>query len=278
MYILFRASERPYPLAPHEVPKAPRPVEFSLVSGVCRGVALAAFLVVPNVILYFGLAAVQPYCDLEAEGRTTQAVVTGRYTARGGKGSSRYWVRFSYTVDGKPYLREMSVSGEEYVLLREDQSSVEVTYLPSDPDTYCVGRPGEYVQRQTRLVFFWVVATALALALVFLCYQISMSRELYLARNGVAVLGQITGKELTRGRNSCTYWVRYAFEPEGLPMRYGVKTLARDVWDYLCVGLRVTVLYLPEKPGRFQLLCGFDHVRFLAAPPWENGECTTWDE
>jgi hypothetical protein len=100
-----------------------------------------------------------------------------------------------------------------------------------------------------------------------------MSRELYLARNGVAILGQITGKEATRRKNGFTYSVHYAFEPEGLPLRYGTKTLAMDVWLYLCVGLRVTVLYLPENPGRFQLLFGFDHVRFLAAAPDEEAEC-----
>jgi hypothetical protein len=272
MFVLSRRSEHPFPLAPHELPEAPRPVEFTLVSKVYRGIALVAFLVVPNAILYFGLAIVQPLRDLEADGQATEAVVTSRYTTRGNRGSTNYWVQFRYTVDAKPYNKEMSASAQDFARLREGDA-VEVTYLPADPNNYCVGKPGDHAGRQIRLVFLWAVGTALALAVVFLYLHISMSRELYLARNGVAILGQITGKEAIRRKNGFTYSVHYAFEPEGLPLRYGTKTLAMDVWLYLCVGLRVTVLYLPENPGRFQLLFGFDHVRFLAAAPDEEAEC-----
>jgi hypothetical protein len=271
MFVLSRRSEHPYPLAPHELPEAPRAVEFTLVSKVYRGVALAAFLIVPNAILYFGLAIVQPLRDLEAGGQATEAVVTSLYTTRGSKGRTIYWVRFCYTVDGKPYLREMSVSAQEYARLREGDG-MPVTYLPADPNNYCIGKPGDHAERQIRLVFLWAVGTALALAVWFLYLHISMSRELYLARNGVATVGQITGKEATRRKNGFTYSVRYAFEPDGLSPRHGTKTVAMDVWLYLWVGLRVTVLYLSENPGRFQLLCGFDQVRFLAAAPQEDAD------
>src|SRR6266851_7459660 len=87
IHLVFRASEYPYPMAPEELPDVPRPVEFTLVSKVYRGIALAAFLVVPNAILYFGIANVQPLRDLEANGQATEAVVTSRYTTRGNKGS-----------------------------------------------------------------------------------------------------------------------------------------------------------------------------------------------
>jgi hypothetical protein len=271
MFVLSRRSEHPYPLAPNELPEAPRPVEFTVVSKVYRGIALAAFLIVPNAILFFGLAIVQPLRDLEAGGQATDAVVTVRYTTRGSKGGTICWVRFCYTVDGKPYLRDMSVSAQEYARLREGDA-LPVTYLPADPNNYCVGKPGDHAERQIRLVFLWAVGTALALAVLFLYLHISMSRELYLARNGVATIGRITGKEATRRKNGFTYSAHYGFEPDGLSPRHGTKTLAMDVWLYLCVGLRVTVLYLPENPGRFQLLCGFDHVRFLAATPDEDAE------
>ena len=70
-----RSSEPPYPVAPELLPEAPRLVEFTTVARLHRGVALAAFLLLPNLILYYGDAAVvQPYRDLEAQGRTTDEV------------------------------------------------------------------------------------------------------------------------------------------------------------------------------------------------------------
>jgi hypothetical protein len=278
MFIFSRASENPYPLAPHELSEVPRPAEFTLVSKVSRCAVLTAFLVVPNLILWFGLTVVRPYRDLQASGRPADAVVTGRYTTRGTKGSTVYWARVRYTVDDKSYVRDVRVFAEAYARLAEGQSTIDVTYLPSDPDTYCVGKPGPYVEQKSRLTFLWAVGTALALGVPFLLYHISMCRELYLAKNGVAVVGRITSKELVRGRNTYTYWVRYAFESGDGPVRHGAKTLPRDTWDYLCIGLQVTVLYLPENPCRCQLLCGLDHVRFLPAPSRDEMQRPSPDE
>jgi hypothetical protein len=278
MFIFCRASEHPYPLAPHELPEVPRPVEFTRVSRVSRGAVLAAFLVVPNLILWFGLTVVRPYRDLQASGRAADAVVTGRYTTRGSKGSTVYWARVRYTVDDKPYARDVPISADAYGRLQEGQSAFDVTYLPSDPNTYCVGKPGPYLEQKSRLAFLWAVGTALVLGVPFLLYHISMCGELYLARNGEAVVGRITSKELVRGRNTCTYWVRYAFESGDRPVGHGTKMLSREIWDYLCMGLPVTVLYLPESPRRCQLLCGFDHVRFLPVPPREEMQSPSPDE
>src|SRR5438445_3116660 len=97
-----RSSEPPYPVAPELLPEAPRLVEFTTVARLHRGVALAAFLLLPNLILYYGDAAVvQPYRDLEAQGRTTDGVVTHRRITSG-KGT-HYWVRYRYTVNGLAY-------------------------------------------------------------------------------------------------------------------------------------------------------------------------------
>jgi hypothetical protein len=272
MFVVFGVPESPYPLAPQELPEPPRAVEFRLTSRVFRGIALAAFFIVPNVILCFGLVTVQPLLDLEASGQATQALLTSRYTTPGSKGRTLYWVRYCYNVDGKPYPLEVPVSEEEYAR-RNEGDPLAVTYLPSDPGLYCLGKPGDHLQQEVRLILIWTIGTALALAGGFLYQHISMTREMYLACNGVAVLGQVTGKDKTRIKNGFRYWVHYAFEPHGWALRNGTKELSWDVWQYLCPRLGVTVLYLPENPDRFQLLCGFDHVRFLPAEGPEVETC-----
>jgi hypothetical protein len=293
-----RSSEPPHPLAPEQLPEAPRPVEFTTVARFHRGVALAAFLLVPNLILYYGDAAVvQPYRDLEAQGRATDGVVTHRRITTG-KGA-HYYVRYRYTVNGMVYLpAETTVEQTAYAAM-QDGSIVRVTYLPSDPGKHCLGEPADHVQRLTRLVFLWAVGVALALGVWFLYQYIAMSREMHLARNATAVVGRISQKDQTRNKSSITYWVRYEFShgresslsgsadlggeawvKVGWHSSHhfvilGTSALPKDVWDYLSPGLRVTVLFLPENPRRFQLLCGFRHVRFLPVQLEEGEEEST---
>jgi hypothetical protein len=290
-----RSSEPPYPLAPDQLPEAPRPVDFTTVARFHRGVALAAFLLVPNLILYYGdSAVVQPYRDLEAQGRATDGVVTHRRITTG-KGA-HYYVGYRYTVNGMVYLpAETTVEQTTYTVMQEG-STVPVTYLPSSPGKHCLGEPADHAQRLIRQVFLWAVGIALALAVWFLYRHIAMSREMHLARYGTAVVGRISAKDRTRQKNSFTYWVRYEFSHAGKSslsgsadlgddgwvqvgwhsshqfVISGTSDLAKDVWDYLCPGLRVTVLFLPENPRRFQLLCGFRHVRFLPVQLEEEEE------
>jgi hypothetical protein len=263
MDLLSRASEPAYPLPPSALPEAPRPTEFTLLSRVYRGMALASLLIAPNVVLFLGNAYyVQRYRDLANEGQRADAVVTERSITRGRRGASDYWVAYRYQANGRSFEQRSSVSFDDYQKMPE-HTNLAITYMPHDPANHCVGQPAENIERTIRDVLIFSTIVAVVLAVWFLWQHISMNRELYLARNGIAVVGRVTNKDQTRYRNSISYWVNYAFEPEGRPTLSGKTTLSKDVWDYLCYGLPVTVLYLPDNPGRFQLLCGFKHISFL---------------
>ncbi len=263
MDLLSRASEPSYPLPPSELPEAPRPAQFTLLSRVYRGMALASLLIVPNIVLFFGNTYfVQRYRDLANEGQRTEAVVTERSITRGSRGASDYWVVYKYQANGRSFEQRASVSLDDYQKMPE-HSNLAVTYMPHDPANHCFGKPAENIERSIRDVLIFSTVAAVICAVWFLWQHISMNRELYLARNGVAVVGKVTNKDLTKHRNSVSYWANYLFEPEGRPALSGKTTLSKDVWDYLCYGLPVTVLYMPDNPGRFQLLCGFKHISFL---------------
>jgi hypothetical protein len=250
-------------MPPSELPEAPRPTEFTLVSRVYRGMALASLLIAPNVVLFFGNAFyVQRFRDLANEGQRTDAVVTERYITRGSRGSSNYCVVYKYQANGRSFAQQSSVSFDNYQKMQEG-SSLAITYMPHDPTNHCFGKPADNIQRSIREVLIFSTIAAVIFAVWFLWQHISMNRDLYLARNGVAVVGKITNKEETKHRNTISYWVSYLFEPEGRPALSGKTKLSKDVWDYLCYGLPVTVLYMPDNPGRFQLLCGFKHISFL---------------
>jgi hypothetical protein len=273
MDLLSRASEPAYPMPPAELPEAPRPTEFTLLSQVYRGIALAAFLIAPVVILYIGHEYyVKGYRDLADHGQKTDAVVTKRYTTSDSDSGTDYWIVYHYQANGRSFEQRSSVSSEQYSQTHEG-GSVVITYLPEDPTNCCVGRAADQVDRVVNEVLIGAAVISLVFAAWFLYQHIAMNRELYLARNGTPVVGNITLKDSIKQRNGYKYQAGYKFTADdGSASSSGTGTLSKDVWDYLCPGLPVTVLYLPDNPRRCQLLCGFKHIRFLRERSEEEAE------
>jgi hypothetical protein len=110
-----------------------------------------------------------------------------------------------------------------------DGGACPVTYLPSRPETHCLGRPEPILRGHNQ---GWVTGAAVVAALLglgFTCLERSLRRELWLSRHGQAVVGRVLDHGKVRMKNSLSYWVSYAFfAPDG--PRSGTADVPGAAW------------------------------------------------
>jgi hypothetical protein len=263
-------ADHPYPIAPDELPPAPRPAEWTGTARLVRGTLFLALLAVPNVVLLHGESTARPLRQL-AQGPSGQSV-TGKVSgvARRGSKSRTYWVYYTYEVGGRRASGSAQVSHSVYAACRKD-SPVQVTYLPTHPETHCLGRPEDRLSEQNQSCVRTALLLAAGLGIGLAWLEFSLRRQLALARRGVAVVGKISERGQTRTKNGYTYWVYYRFTPlEGRTATTWVS-VNRSTWDYLAPGTAITVLYDPDHPRRHRPLFAFNRVRFLPERSQEPG-------
>jgi hypothetical protein len=262
-------ADHPYPIAPEELPPAPRPAEWTSTARLYRGTLFLALLAAPNVVLLYGESAARPLRELTAGGQSVTGKVSG-VAARGSK-SRTYWVYYTYEVGGRRIAESSQVSHSVYAACRKD-SPIQVTYLPAHPETHCLGRPEDRLSEQNNKYVRIALLLAAGLGIGLACLEFSLRRQLALARQGVAVVGKISERGQTRTKNGYHYWVYYRFTPlEGRTATTWVS-VNRSVWDYLSPGTAITVLYDPDHPRRHRPLFTFDRVRFLPVRSQESGD------
>ena len=242
-------------------PPPPRRAGWTPQAQLGRGLLLTALLVVPNVALWLGYRDGQPLRALCNHGRPAAARVLHKSSERRGKGGTWYYATYTFEAGGRSYSFKTHVSREMYDSLA-DGGACPVTYLPSRPETHCLGRPEPILSGHNQ---GWVTGAAVVAALLWLgftCLEWSLRRELWLARHGEAVIGGVLDQGKVRMKNSLSYWVSYAFfAPDG--PRSGTVDVPGAAWLSLTPGTELVVLYDPERPGRHRPLLGLTRVRFL---------------
>lgn len=245
------------------LPPPPRRAEWTPQARLGRRLLLAALLVVPNPALWLGYRDGQPLRDLRDQGRPASARVLHKSSESGGKGGKRYYAEYAFEAGGRTHSFKTLVTHDLFGSLREG-GPCPVTYLPSRPETHCLGRPEPLLRAHN---LGWVTGAAVVaglLGLGFAGLEWSWRRELRLARHGEAAVGRVMDLGKVRTKNGMRYWVSYAFlAPDG--PRTGTDDLPGGAWLSLAPGAELAVLYDPERPRRHRPLLALTRVRFL--PP-----------
>jgi hypothetical protein len=241
----------------------PRRAEWTPQARLGRGLLLTGLLSVPNVALWLGYRDGRPLRALCDHGRPAAARVLHKTWERRPKGGGWYYAQYAFEAGGRNYFFKTCVSREMYDSLAEG-GACSVTYLPSRPETHCLGRPEPILRDHNRGWLTGAAVVAALLGIASACLEWSLRRELRLARHGEGVVGRVLACGKTRMKNSLSYWVSYVFAaPDGL--RNSTAEVPGDVWCSLVPGTELAVLYDPERPRHHRPLLALTRVRFL--PP-----------
>jgi hypothetical protein len=241
-------------------PRPPRRVKRSVRRG-C-GVAAGRLFILPHIVAGAGVALLLVgMLMILVVGRPADAVVVERQILRGEDGDT--WdIRYRYQVGGgRVYIDHAQVNREEYSRLAPGAivkiKSLHVMGL----GTSVLVEP----MRQTlrTLGFLTVFATfwnGVLSVFVWMLYVVPR-RQVWLARHGEPVMGQITAKKTHTSDESTTYSLLYVYRVPGMTEDLkGKQRVNGPAFGAATQGQTTLVLYAPTKPGRSLLYEFSDYV------------------
>ena len=215
-------------------------------------ILLVTSLAVLGGTLYFGAL---PEARLAADGRETDALVTGRYTISGR--STTYHLRYQFTLDsGARVNTEGTVDSSTYAS-GSPGSIIRVLYVPDDPT---IQRPASYDQRGAigGLAVMFGACTAFSAWLLW-----RARRRQALARlvaDGTAIRTNATVDTVTAGRGAsglASISYRYS-DPEGIERRGTSGPLYAEEAAAYGPGSTATIAYDPANPRASTWIGGRD--------------------
>jgi hypothetical protein len=215
------------------------------------GVGMTARLCIPEL---HRQAANDPLARrLAAEGRETEATVTGLWS---GMGLNR--VFYDYTVDGRSYKRNANIASEHWQSLQVG-SFLTILYLPSDP-TQSSPEADPPNSRNNWPMILPTLSLVLGFPLLFaVLYSSFVWPQFRLLARGKPALGVVTRCKEGSQRRMSGYFLYYDF-----PLPYGGMCQGKDFSGQSAAeGSSVTVLYEPNKPLR-NALYPMETVRLAA--------------
>jgi len=212
------------------------------------------FLVIMFAVTLMTLPNYQLVTALESRGRSvTGAVANKRYTVSTGKSrSTTYYLAYTYTVAGKSYRIEQSVSSGIYNM-NNVGGQVTVSYLPENP---AQARLGGDDKDDGGIIsgFYGTVAGWVAFAITCIFCLNHILRNLRLATQGQLVTGRVIGAHMSRNKNSYTLALTYAFKsPTTGKTLQRKESRGRNVLKLKgapAYGIPVRVLYVDDKTYR----------------------------
>jgi hypothetical protein len=217
----------------------------------------AGFLVVGIVFGGVGLA-VLIFCVGEpiflAVSLTTDARITSLNIIHG-KGIT-YDVQYRYLISGNQVEGSDSVDQKIYARLQVGQAiTVRAAMLGPWPASE-IPRRNYFASRW--FLWLWTIGWN-GFVLKLLYNGVIIPRRL--VREGTAVLGQIVGKKMMRGR-STVYRLRYEYQPMGGDTITRTMDVTRKNFDAISEGQQAVILYDPMKPKRSTI---YDYCSYQAA-------------
>jgi hypothetical protein len=260
----FRTLDQgPYPAPPEALPARPRRAELTGQAKSYRTMALIGMLATPNLVLLVGTFIGDDTRALRDEGRTARGVVTEIEIRHGRRGSVSYFLSYAFEVNGKPFSDYASVSRDEATSKKPGDPLV-ITYLPSDPNVHCLGKPEAKLASMNGWVMFLAGATFVGFGVWLVMHEVQLRRELRLARHGVGTVGMIVDCGTQMARNGTQHcWARYEVSTPRNGRSYGTHAVPQPIWVLIPRGTPVTVLFDPERPWVHQPLFAFRWVRLL---------------
>ncbi len=241
MYVGFPTSERlrSVPLPPREVAR-------------WRGLAVpfrvALFLLIPHVWVGFLLVWMfVTTCALALYGQQRQATVTRRQYVQSQKGGDSCQIDYVYSDEGGRHNDSGAMDASAYRLFPRD-SKIPIRSIR------ILGRSQSELAYGSCGASIWGLAFAALLwnGIMFIFFYaacLSPLRQRRLLRDGQAVMGQITGKKVRKGK-STGYELTYIYpRPDGYAQTRKMEVRKGD-YDLANAGDEVLVFYNPSRPKR----------------------------
>ena len=183
--------------------------------------------------------------------------VIGSQIAHGGRGGTRYELRYQYQIEAHAQIESESVTHEIYNRfsdlenIRHLQNDVTVHYFSLDPFHHAQLSDTDFPSFGQGFLTLWVAG--------FGCMSVKLIYQLWfkpfrisgLYKHGLVTTGTIIGTWAGRGK-SPTYYAAYKFDDPatGQPIQSEMQIWSKAQWATAATDRAVTVLYDPRKPRR----------------------------
>ncbi len=235
-------------------PEVPRPAKFTASTQVSRLFLLALLLFAVGLLWWLADRDLGNMAALKARGHTTLAHVVGKHITQGK--STSYYLDYTFDGDGIWVDGEESVGEDEYTDAQNGEP-IQVTFLPSHPETYRLGAvtQARIMARQGRWLWGGLAASAV-LGLLLACAEANFRQHLALLRDGSVAAGTVTDRSIKPISSSQkAFYVTYQFTAEG---RFAVAnrsylkkvTCTQRFYEQTELGQLLTILYDPARPSQ----------------------------
>ncbi len=234
----------------------PRAANFKTSTHVSRLFLLLLLFFVVGFVWWLADCDLGDLNTLKAHGRTTLAHVVGRHISHGK--SDCYYLDYTFDGDGiwvdGIWVDGMEGVGEDEYRDTRRGTAIEVTFLPSRPETYRLGTvtPARIEAQRSR--WLWGELGAFVLfGLLLIGMEATYRQHLSLLRDGLAVEGTVTDR--SPGPVHKAFCVTYQFMVDG---RFAVEsrsysnkvTCSQLFYEKTELGQPLTVLYNPACPSQ----------------------------
>lgn len=252
--VLFQENTAMLPdtSVPDELPpEVPRPAKFTASTQVSRLFLLALLLFAVGILWWLADRDLGNMAALKARGQTAMAHVVGKHITQGK--STSYYLDYTFDGDGIWVDGKESVGRDEYEDNRPGEA-IQVTFLPSRPDTYLLGAvtQARIEARQGR--WLWGEFGAFVFfSLLLIGAEATFRQHLSLLRDGSVAVGTITDRSISPSQNG--FFVTYQFTVDG---RFAVESRSHSkkvvctqpFYEQTELGQVLTILYNPASPSQ----------------------------
>lgn len=213
-------------------------------SGAGNFFVFAIFLSIGLVIAAFCIA--EPLFLLLSPAIPGHVIGTESHFTSGRHGGWTYRIKFVYTENGRELSDRQTTSFRRF---RSAHAGDPVQVHAIDIGNWHYDEldmtSGDYVGTRW-FIWLWVLIWNGGILFILRAILITPRR---LIRDGKPVIGQITGKQMVRGK-STSFYLKYTYQPEGTEPLNRQMSVNRSTYDQAVENTDVVVLYDPERPKR----------------------------
>ncbi len=232
-----------------DFPRPPREIRRKAWSG-----CLIQFFILPHTLVGVAvLLAIVGQLGLLTFGHSTPARVTKQEMYTSKKGSTGYWLDYSYQSGGQTYTDRDSVSLDAYRRFTVGSELRVKSFHIGGHGTSLLTDPIGPTLKTLGLFFVWGAFWNGAVSIFVWHFYVVPLRRRWLAKNGEATRGMIVGKRKTPGRGGkgvLSWVVRYAYEVPGEERQTREMPVNKAEFERAVIGEEKVVLYSPAKPRR----------------------------
>ena len=232
-------------------PDVPRPAKFTTPTQAARLFLLLLLVFAVGLLWYLADRDLRDLNALKAQGRSTLAHVVGKHINEGK--SKTYYLEYTFDGNGIWVDGDESVGEDEYSETQPGKA-IELTFLPSCPQTYRLGMVTQARIEAQRSRWLWGESAAFVFfSLLLIGTEAIFRQHLLLLRDGSVAAGIVTDR--STGTPQRVFDVTYQFTVDG---RFAVEsrshskkvTCTQPFYEQTELGQVLTILYNPARPSQ----------------------------